>query len=63
VPIFYRQDSYHWALPSGDRWHVILVDLEDGNTAAIVLDSDPATLDQWVQQAMPVIQTFEFAPR
>ena len=63
VPIFYKQDSYHWALPAGDKWHVILVDLEDGNTVAIVLDSDPATLDQWVQQAMPVIDTFEFAPR
>ena len=63
VPIFYKQGSYHWALPAGDRWHVILVDLQDGNTAAIVLDSDPATLDEWVQQAMPVIQTFEFAPR
>jgi len=64
VPIFYRQDSYHWALNVGMRYHVTLVDLDDGSTVAIVVDTaDDADLESFVETARPIIESFEFPAR
>jgi hypothetical protein len=63
VPIFYRQDSYHWALNVGARYHITLVDLGDGDTVAIVVDTaDDADLEAFVETARPIIESFEFPP-
>ena len=64
VPIFYRQDSWHWALNVGQRYHITLVDLGDGDTVAIVVDTaDDADLDIFVETVRPIIESFEFPPR
>jgi hypothetical protein len=48
-----------WTRP-GDAWRVILVDL-DGQPVIIILDSaDPADQAAWVEQAMPVVESFQF---
>ncbi|HEX7171491.1 MAG TPA: hypothetical protein VF365_02665 [Candidatus Limnocylindria bacterium] len=64
VPIFYRQDSYHWALDVGVRYHITLVDLGDGDTVAIVVDTaDDGDLDTFVETARPIIESFRFPSR
>jgi hypothetical protein len=64
VPIFYRQDSWHWALDVGMRYHITLVDLGDGNTVAIVLDAgDDEGLEAFVESARPIIESFQFPER
>jgi hypothetical protein len=55
--------AYHWALPAGDRLRTVLLDLPGGNAVAIMVDSeDPATIDALVDQAMPIISSFDFTP-
>jgi hypothetical protein len=64
VPIFYRQDSYHWALDVGARYHITLVDLGDGDTVAIVVDTaNDEELEGFVETARPIIESFEFPSR
>lgn len=64
VPIFYRDNSYHWALNVGTRYHVTLVDLGDGDTVAIVVDTaDDADLESFVETARPIVESFEFPAR
>jgi len=55
--------AYHWSVNEGDRIRTVLLDLPGGNAVAIVVDSeDPATLDALVDQAMPIISSFDFTP-
>jgi hypothetical protein len=64
VPIFYHQDSWHWALNVGQRYHITLVDLGGGDTVAIVADTaDDADLDAFVETARPIVESFEFPDR
>lgn len=64
VPVFYRMDSYHWALSVGQRYHATLVDIGDGNTVAFMVDTaDDADLDAFVETARPIIESVEFPPR
>lgn len=64
VPVFYRVDGYHWALDVGERYHVTLIDLGDGNTVAVMVDTaDDADLEAFVQQVDPIIESLEFPPR
>jgi hypothetical protein len=63
VPVFYRIDGYHWALNVGARYHVTLVDLGDGNTVGIMVDTaDDDDLETFLEMARPIIETFEFPP-
>lgn len=62
VPVFYRLDSYHWALPMGDRWHLIIVELGGAHILAIVTDSDPDNLEAFVAEVTPIIDSFAFPP-
>jgi hypothetical protein len=53
--------DYHWALGTGDRMRVILVDLPSGTTVAVSIDpEDPATFDSLVAETMPVVESFDF---
>jgi hypothetical protein len=55
--------AYHWSVNDGDRMRTVLLDLPGGNAVAIVVDSeDPAALDALVDQAMPIISSFNFTP-
>jgi hypothetical protein len=64
VPIFYREDSWHWALNVGQRYLITLVDLGDGDTVAIVVDTaDDADLETFAETARPIIESFEFPAR
>jgi hypothetical protein len=66
VPLFFRPDDggYHSALPVGTRFHVTLIDLGDGNTVAVVIDTeDDDNLEAFVEDALPIIETFEFPAR
>jgi len=64
VPIFYRQDSYHWALDVGARYQITLVDLGDGDTVAVMVDTaDDADLEAFAETAGPIIESFEFPAR
>ncbi len=55
--------EYHWSVNEGDRIRTVLLDLPGGNAVAIIVDSeDPATLDALVNQAMPIISSFDFTP-
>jgi len=65
VPIFFRMDEgYLWALDVGDRWHITLFDLGDGDTVAVVVDTaNVEELETFVESALPIIETFEFPAR
>jgi hypothetical protein len=64
VPIFYRQDSWHWALNVGQRYHITLVDLGGGDTVAIMVDTaDDVDLEAFAETARPIIESFEFPAR
>jgi hypothetical protein len=53
--------DYHWALGTGDRMRVILVDLPSGTTVAVSIDpEDPATFDSLVAETMPIVESFDF---
>jgi len=62
VPVFFGQEGdYHLALNVGDRWHVTLIDLGDGNTVAVVVDTaNQEDLDSFVDEATPIIESFAF---
>jgi hypothetical protein len=63
VPIFYHPDGYHWALGVGTRYHVTLIDLGDGDTVAVVVDTaDEENFEAFVEEARPIIESFEFPP-
>ncbi|HSL34244.1 MAG TPA: hypothetical protein VK871_11380 [Candidatus Limnocylindrales bacterium] len=53
--------DYHWALGTGDRMRVILLDLPSGTTVAVSIDpEDPATFDSLVAETMPIVESFDF---
>jgi hypothetical protein len=63
VPIFFRPDEggYHWALNVGTRLHVTLIDIGDGDTVAVIVDTaDDENLEAFVEEALPIIETFQF---
>jgi hypothetical protein len=62
IPLFYG--GWQIAVSAGDRQRFVIVDLGKGDSALIVIDTlDPDTLDVFVSQAMPIVETFEFPPR
>ena len=64
VPVFYRVDSYHWALSVGQRYHITLVDLGGGDTVAVVVDTAAdEDLESFGEAARPIIESFEFPAR
>jgi hypothetical protein len=64
VPIFYREGGYHTSLAPGSRNQVTLIDLGDGNTVAVVVDSGiESAFEAFVAEARPIIESFEFPPR
>jgi hypothetical protein len=61
LPLFTEVGGWHWAIFSGDRYRVIPVDLGDGATVVIVVDTrDASTFDAFVAEAMPLIESFDF---
>ena len=64
VPIFNRVGGYHWALDVGERYHVTLIDLGDGNTVAVMVDTaEDADLEAFVDATRPIVESFEFPDR
>lgn len=64
VPVFSRMDSYHWALRPNESYGVTLIDIGDGHTVAVVVDSpDERRLAALMADAAPIIATFDFPPR
>ncbi|HJP72464.1 MAG TPA: hypothetical protein VJ975_12165 [Candidatus Limnocylindria bacterium] len=64
VPIFYRVGGYHWALNVGERYYVTLIDLGDGNTVAVMVDTaDDADLEAFVDETRPIVDSLEFPSR
>jgi hypothetical protein len=62
APIFFQ--GWHMAVAAGDRQRFILFDLAGGDTILINIDTfDPATLDAFLGQAMPIVETFHFPRR
>jgi hypothetical protein len=56
--------GYDWSLFGSERMRVILVDLGPGGVLAIAIDTtDPATFDDLLAQAMPIVESFRFAER
>jgi hypothetical protein len=61
APIFFN--GYHLAIGADDRQRFVLLDLGDGNTVGIQVDSrDTADFDSFVAEAMPIVETFSFPP-
>ncbi|HEX6139146.1 MAG TPA: hypothetical protein VF013_01620 [Candidatus Limnocylindria bacterium] len=61
VPVFYHQDSWHWALKPETSYGVVLVDIGGDAVVAVMIDSaDEAQLPAFIEGAMPIIQTFDF---
>lgn len=53
--------DYHWAIGKGDRMRVILLEVVAGEAVAITINpEDPATFDELVVEAMPIIESFDF---
>jgi len=64
VPVFYRVDSYHWALSPDQSYGVTLIDIGDGHTVAVMVDSaNEADFADFVANTAPIIATFDFPPR
>lgn len=64
VPVFYRVDSYAWALIPNQGFGVTLIDIGDGHTVAVMVDvADEADLADLMAEAAPIIATFDFPPR
>lgn len=62
VPLLYN--GWHMAVAAGDRQRFIFVDLGGGDTILILIDTlDPQTLNPFVAQAMPIVESFQFPPR
>jgi hypothetical protein len=58
----WNKDRWSWNAftRAGDAWRVILFDL-DGQPMLVILDSsDPADQAAWVEQAMPIVESFAF---
>ena len=66
VPMFTNgnpTDNFDWGLAAGGRMRVFLLDLPDGRTMLIDVESpDASTFDALLADATPVIDTFEFHP-
>jgi hypothetical protein len=61
VPLFVKEGGWHAAIAAGDRQRAVIADIGNDGAVVIFVDSfDPATLDDLVADAMPVIETFEF---
>jgi hypothetical protein len=53
-------DDWHWAVAAGDRQRLIVFEV-DGQAVVIAIDTeDPATLESFADEAMPIIETFQF---
>jgi hypothetical protein len=62
APIFFN--GYHLAIAAGDRQRFILLDLGDGDTLALNIDSrETADFDAFASEAMSIVETFEFPAR
>ena len=63
VPLFTEVDGWHVAIFSGDRYRVIPLDLGDGETMVIMVDTrDAATFDAFLAEAMPIVESFDLTP-
>jgi hypothetical protein len=63
LPLLTEVGGWHWAIFAGDRYRIIPLDLADGATVVIAIDTrDAATFDAFVTEAMPVVESFAFAP-
>jgi len=55
-----ERGSWNAFTRAGDAWRVVVFDL-DGQPTLFILDSaDPADQAAWVEQAMPIVESFEF---
>jgi hypothetical protein len=61
VPVLRRGDD-EWRMTATSRWRLILVDVADGRTMAILIGSfdDLSRFDDLVADAMPIVQSFDF---
>jgi hypothetical protein len=60
VPLLTAVDDWHWAVAAGDRQRLIVFEV-DGQAVVIAIDTeDPATLESFADEAMPIIETFQF---
>jgi len=66
VPLFTNgnpTDNFDWGLASGGEMRLFLLDLPDGRTMLIDVESPDASIfDALLADATPVIETFEFHP-
>lgn len=61
--MFYPVDSDQWAVMVGERDHITLIDLVQGNTVVIVVDSaDDVDHEALVEAAQPIIGSLELPP-
>jgi hypothetical protein len=56
------QAGWDRRITEGERWRLILLDIADGGTTAIIIgdSSGPSRFDELVAQAMPIVTSFEF---
>ena len=54
--------GWDWRMSAPERWHLILLDIGEGNVVAIIIDdsSSPSRFDELVTQAMPIVLSFQF---
>jgi len=67
VPVIVEADTSDplaWRMTAAGRWHLFLVDVAEGRTMAILIDSfdQPSLFDDLVVQAMPIVTSFELHP-
>jgi hypothetical protein len=54
--------GYHWVVYGDERMRLYLLDLPDGGTVGIGIDSvDPSVVDQLISQATPIVKSLQFA--
>ena len=54
-------DGWGWGIAGLERQRLILLDLGDGHTVIIGIDSTyPDRFDDLVAQAMPIVESFRF---
>jgi hypothetical protein len=61
VPVFFREERWHWLLPPITSYGVVLIDIGGGHTVAVMIDTaKEADVDRFMATAMPIIETFDF---